>query len=200
MPEPPPMNTCMWNGSVGFADKELVRRLHQNAGAVAGARIGADRTAMFEIAQDRERVLDDLVRLAALDVGDEADTAGILFVARIEQAVRGGHMRPQREFEGRIFNGPLRRRSAHSHFEPLCRHRRPHGLRRPSGAPSLFAARAAMQTHSLLVRGGFCRSPVPHGTARRFLNAAALGPHRNWDSNAVLICRNLAWSARVLAA
>ena len=73
---------------VGFADEELVRDLHQDAGAVAGARIGADRAAMFEIAEDRDRVLDDLVRLAALDVGDEADAAGIFFVARIEQAVR----------------------------------------------------------------------------------------------------------------
>ena len=74
--------------------------LHQDAGAVAGARVGADRAAMFEIAQDRDRVLDDLVRLAALDVGDEADAAGILFVARIEQAVRGRHVRPERKFDG----------------------------------------------------------------------------------------------------
>ncbi len=84
----------------GLADEELVRHLHQDAGAVAGARVGADRAAMFEIAQDRDRVLDDLVRLAALDVGDEADAAGILFVTRIEQAVRGRHVRPERKFDG----------------------------------------------------------------------------------------------------
>ena len=62
-----------------------MRDLHQDAGAVAGARIGADRAAMLEIEQDGQRVLDDLVRLAALDVGNESDAAGILFLRRIEQ-------------------------------------------------------------------------------------------------------------------
>ena len=68
--------------------EELVRDLHQDAGAVAGARIGADRAAMLEIAEDGERVLDDLVRLAALDVGDEADAAGILVERGIVKALR----------------------------------------------------------------------------------------------------------------
>lgn len=36
---------------------------------------------MLEVEQDRQRVLDDLVRLAALDVRDEADAAGVLLVA-----------------------------------------------------------------------------------------------------------------------
>ena len=38
--------------------------------------------------QDGERVLDDLVRLAALDVGDEADAAGILVERGIVEALR----------------------------------------------------------------------------------------------------------------
>ena len=66
----------------GLAREEGVRNLHQDAGAVAGARIGADRAAMFEIAENVERVGDDLVRLLALDIGDEADAAGILFQRR----------------------------------------------------------------------------------------------------------------------
>ena len=70
----------------GFLGEKLVRRLNQNAGAVAGARIGADRAAMFEVEQDRQRVFDDLVRLAGLDIGNESDTAGILFQRRIKQA------------------------------------------------------------------------------------------------------------------
>ena len=70
----------------GFLGEKLVRGLHQNAGAVAGARIGADRAAMLEIDQDRQRVFDDLVRLASLDVGNESDTAGIFFQRRIKQA------------------------------------------------------------------------------------------------------------------
>ena len=69
-----------------LAREERVRDLHEDARAVAGARIGADRAAMLEIAQDRQRVGDDLMRLAALDVGDEADAAGILFQRRIVQA------------------------------------------------------------------------------------------------------------------
>ena len=69
--------------SARLALEEGVRDLHQDAGAVAGARIGADRAAMLEIAEDAERVGDDLMRLAALDVGDEADAAGILFQAGI---------------------------------------------------------------------------------------------------------------------
>ena len=51
---------------VRLLGEELVRDLQQDAGAVAGARIGADRAAMLEIAEDRERVLDQLVRLAPL--------------------------------------------------------------------------------------------------------------------------------------
>ena len=69
-----------------FLGEELVRRLHQNAGAVAGARIGADRAAMFEIDQDGQRVFDDLVRFAAFDIGNKSDPAGILFQRRIKQA------------------------------------------------------------------------------------------------------------------
>jgi hypothetical protein len=122
----------------GFADEELVRDLHQDARAVAGARIGADRAAMFEVAQDRNRVLDDLVRLAALDVGDEADAAAILVEAGIVEAVRFGDARPQRERDRGIFHGPLRRRRAHSHLaEPLRAHRLPRcpaALHRPPGA------------------------------------------------------------------
>jgi hypothetical protein len=59
-----------------------MRDLRQDAGAVAGARVGADRAAVLEVAQDGERVRDQLLRLAALDVGDEADAAGILVERR----------------------------------------------------------------------------------------------------------------------
>ena len=38
-----------------------------------------------------KRVFDDLVRLAALDVGDESDAAGILVERRIVEAARRGH-------------------------------------------------------------------------------------------------------------
>src|SRR5262249_20676494 len=76
--------------------EELVRDLHQDAGAVARARIGADRAAMLEIAEDGEGVLDQLVRLAALDVGDEADPAGILFERGIVEALWRQALRARR--------------------------------------------------------------------------------------------------------
>ena len=68
--------------------EELVRDLDQNAGAVACARVGADRAAMLEIAEDGEGILDQLVRGAALDVGNEADPAGILFERGIVKSLR----------------------------------------------------------------------------------------------------------------
>jgi hypothetical protein len=72
-----------------LAREEGVRDLHQDAGAVACARIGADRAAVFEVAQDVQRVGDDLMRLLALDVGDEADAAGILFQRGIVETLGG---------------------------------------------------------------------------------------------------------------
>ena len=82
---------------VRLLGEELVRDLHQDAGAVAGARIGADRAAVLEVAQDGERVLDQLVRLAALDVGDEADAAGIL-VERRDRRGPAAATRPDRRY------------------------------------------------------------------------------------------------------
>ena len=72
-----------------LAGEKLVRHLHQDAGAVAHARIGADRAAMFEIAENLNRVGDDLMRLLSLDVGDEADAAGILVERGIVETLRG---------------------------------------------------------------------------------------------------------------
>ena len=68
--------------------QELVRDLDQDAGAVAGDRIGADGTAVLQVLQDGERVLDQLVRFLAFEVGDEPDAAGIVLAARIEEPAR----------------------------------------------------------------------------------------------------------------
>ena len=73
--------------------EEAVRDLHQHAGAVAHQRVGADRAAMRQVLEHGEAVLDDLVRLHALHVGDEADAAGVVLVARIVEALRGQPMR-----------------------------------------------------------------------------------------------------------
>jgi hypothetical protein len=60
-----------------------VRYLHQNSGAIAHARIGTGRATVFKIAENAQAVFDDQMRFAALDVGDEADAAGILVERRI---------------------------------------------------------------------------------------------------------------------
>src|SRR6516164_4942115 len=67
-----------------------MRDLHQDAGAVAGARIGTHSATMFQIAENVERVRNDLMRLLALDIGDEADAAGILFQRDVVEAFGGG--------------------------------------------------------------------------------------------------------------
>src|SRR5262245_42481455 len=60
---------------------------------------------MFEIEKDRQTVLDDLVRSAALDVGDETDATRILFEARVEKTRRDGR-------SGKIRNASGYRRAA----------------------------------------------------------------------------------------
>ena len=72
---------------LGFTNEEIVRDLNQDACAVAGARVGANGATVFEIAQNVDRVGDDLVGLLALDIGDEADAAGIFFKRGIVEAL-----------------------------------------------------------------------------------------------------------------
>jgi len=101
--------------------EEGVRNLHENAGAVAGARIGADRAAMFEVAENVDRVGDDLMRLLALDVGDEADAAGILLHAEVVHALgrRAPVMFTLRSFRqsvGRFRSRGRRQRFCHEIF------------------------------------------------------------------------------------
>ena len=72
----------------GLLREKLVGNLNENAGAVAGARVGPDSAAMLEILHNRQRVLHDGMRLPALDVGDETDPAGILRQGRIVKSAR----------------------------------------------------------------------------------------------------------------
>jgi hypothetical protein len=68
--------------------KELVRDLYEDAGAVTHSRICADGATMLQVAKYAQPVFDKLMRLATLDVGDEADSAGILVERRIVKTVR----------------------------------------------------------------------------------------------------------------
>ena len=72
-----------------LAGEELVRNLDQHAGAVAGFRIAAARSAMRQIDQNLYALDDNIVRFLTFDVGDEADAAGIVLVAGIVKSLRG---------------------------------------------------------------------------------------------------------------
>ena len=69
-----------------FSLQEGVRYLDQDAGAVSGDGIRAHRTAMLEVLEDIERILDDVVRRPAPEIGDEADAAGVVFPLGIKQS------------------------------------------------------------------------------------------------------------------
>ena len=68
--------------------QERVRHLDQDAGAVAGVDLAAAGAAMREVLQHLQRLADDGVRLAALDVDDEADAAGVVLVPGVVEALR----------------------------------------------------------------------------------------------------------------
>ena len=73
-----------------LAREELVRDLDQHAGAVAGFRIAAARSAMRQVDQDLDALDDNVVRFLTVKVDDEAHAAGIVLVAGIVQSLRGG--------------------------------------------------------------------------------------------------------------
>ncbi len=81
--------------------EEVMRDLHQDAGAVAGERVGARGAAMGQIDEDLEAVLDDAVARAALQIGDEADATGIVLVLRIIESLRWRRALPHRVFHSR---------------------------------------------------------------------------------------------------
>ena len=72
--------------------QERVRRLDQDAGAVAGVDLAAAGAAVLQVLQDLQRLAHDGVRLAPFDVDDEADAAGVVLVRGSYRpcAVHGG--------------------------------------------------------------------------------------------------------------
>src|SRR5690606_10061817 len=74
----------------GPAAIERIGYLQQDAGAVTEQRIRADRPAVIEVGEYLQRLTDDRVRFDASDMGNETHTAGIVFVARIVEALEGG--------------------------------------------------------------------------------------------------------------
>ncbi len=66
----------------GFGGEEFMRDLNQHPRAVTGQRICADGPAMGEVDEDFQAVHDDFVALAALNIGNHADAAGIVLEFR----------------------------------------------------------------------------------------------------------------------
>ncbi len=58
--------------------EEGVGHLDQDAGAVTSVMLAADRAAVVQVGQHGNCLLDDLMGLFPLDIGDEADAAGIV--------------------------------------------------------------------------------------------------------------------------
>ena len=70
-----------------------MRRLEEDAGAVARVLLRPDRAAVLEVHEHRERLLDDVVRGAPLHVHDEAEAAGVVLVLRGRRAPAAGDSR-----------------------------------------------------------------------------------------------------------
>ena len=86
---------------------ERVRNLDQDAGAVAHQGIGSHGAAVIQVLQDQQALVDDVVRLAALDVGNEPDAAGIVLIGGVVQALCGG-----RGMRRGVHTAPFRREDA----------------------------------------------------------------------------------------
>ena len=71
--------------------EEIMGNLNQNAGAVAGAGVGAHRAPMGEIEQHLEALLDNAVARLAIEIGDEAHATGIVLQCRIIKSLLSRH-------------------------------------------------------------------------------------------------------------
>ena len=74
--------------------EELVRDLGEDAGAVAGVRLGAGGAAVLEVLERGDGLLDDLVGLLPRHLRDEGDAAGVLLELGVVEPLGGGDGRP----------------------------------------------------------------------------------------------------------
>ena len=113
--------------SFGPVAQERIGNLDQDAGAVADQRIGAHRAAMVEIDQELQALADDLVGLCALDVGDKADAAGVMLVARVVETLfrRQTHFNPNQRPQAGAVSPPSHGKPEEtpvSQNYPACEH------------------------------------------------------------------------------
>ena len=76
--------------ALGLLGEEAMGNLDQDAGAVARLGVGAHGTAVLEVLEDGQAVGHHAVAFGVGDIGDEADAAGIVLVARIIETMRVG--------------------------------------------------------------------------------------------------------------
>jgi hypothetical protein len=76
-------------GEVDDRAQERIRNLGDDAGAVAGARIRADRATVLEVAERAEGGVDDVVPRGAAKGRDHGEATGIPFAPRVVHAGRG---------------------------------------------------------------------------------------------------------------
>ena len=164
-----------------FLAEEAVGDLRKQPGAVAHQRIGADRAAMRQVLQHGEAVADDLVRLDALHVRDEADAAGIVLAARIVEAVERRIFQSSRfRLDGQLRRG--RRRWRQLRHRPLL-DLRPRGRLVP-GTPGCCNSWSSRQAFGPVRRLSDSpgRRSLPHadlrtcGLTTRIPSAAKAGP------------------------
>src|SRR5262249_14977793 len=77
----------------GGLGEELVRRLDEDAGAVAGVLLAAAGAAVLQVVEDGQGPAHDGVRPAPLQVDDEADAAGVVLVGRVVEPLPAGRER-----------------------------------------------------------------------------------------------------------
>ena len=66
-----------------------MRNLQKYTGAVTGIGIGTLTTAVIHIVQDNKCLLQDFIRLLAIDISNNANTTGIMLKPRVIKALLG---------------------------------------------------------------------------------------------------------------
>ena len=74
----------------GFFAQETIWNLHEHAATIARFRVRADSAAMIEVQKNLKTLGDNVMRLAIVHIGDEANAAGIFFICRRIKAMRFG--------------------------------------------------------------------------------------------------------------
>ena len=75
------------SGAGAFFTQKVSGSWMQDAGTVTGQRVSADSAAVSQVFQNLQALADNGMTLRTLDMGDEADATGIVFVSGIIQAL-----------------------------------------------------------------------------------------------------------------